>query len=782
MRSNILLILSFIGLSLTLPIRTAAQTYAERIVGGFGFPMFGTFVPGDENRLFVGRIWTGEIQIIDLQTRTVLPQPFLEIEELPDPLAGVEQGFLGLTFDPDYATNGYFYVNFTGIEVIDGTTYYPLNVRRYRISGDPATSNVADPNSGQTILKIPKTAWWHNAGWIEFGPNDGYLYVNVGAPAGTDAQDITDNLHGKILRIDVRSDAFPADPSRNYAIPASNPFVGKEGDDEIWAYGLRNPFRASFDRQTGDLWINDTGEGNREEVNYQPAQSAGGENYAWPRREGTAEGPGGHGGPLLPEYTEPIYDYPHVGPDPLFRGNVIAASGYYRGPVDAFYGHYFFADNGSRNIWKLDPDAVDPRASVTNVNSLLLPNTGFINRVPSFGEDAAGNLYLMDYDNAPNGEVFRVATASKDAVWNGNNAQVGVIGDGTTWSDPSNWSRDGVADQAFVDQDNVIFANGSSQPVIDLGEDRVVAAVTFGGPYRLQNRTLKILSGNVIVEQGVTAIIDSTLLAETVHHTVRKLGPGTLIVNGDAGQIAVKEGILRGNGTVDHLTIADGGRAGPGAALGSLTVEDSFTMHSGAALEIELAGTIPGVQHDRVVVGGTAKLHGNLDVSLVGNFQPSHGDVYEVLSAGGGVSGNFTSATLPSLANDLAWRVVYDEFAVQLLVALSGDYDVDGAVTAADYVSWRNTLGSTSQLAADGNGNGSIDDGDYQLWRSNFGATVQTNGGNETLNIPEATGSVLLMLGALHFGAWRRAIYYSPRHQSERRHARRENRRRRRVV
>src|SRR5688572_13366915 len=148
---------------------TAAQTFAERIVGGFSVPTFATHAPGDAERLFVGCIWDGDIQIVDLVSRTILSEPFLSITDLPSPLFN-EQGLLGLAFDPNYQTNGYFYVNFTASD-------NSLNVRRYRVLGDPASSNVADPNSGQTVIRITKDQSWHNGGWIGFGTNDGYLYI-----------------------------------------------------------------------------------------------------------------------------------------------------------------------------------------------------------------------------------------------------------------------------------------------------------------------------------------------------------------------------------------------------------------------------------------------------------------------------------------------------------------------------------------------------------------------------------------------------------------------------
>ena len=736
--------------------RSAAQTYAEKIVGGFTSPMFASYAPDDANRLFVARIWNGEIRIVNLTTRTVLPEPFLVIDDMPNPLRSIEQGLLGLTFDPEYAANGYFYVHFTGQD-------NSINVRRYRTLGDPATSNVADPDSGHTIINVPKSTWWHNAGWIDFGPNDGFLYINIGSPGAADGQDIVDNLHGKVLRIDVRGDDFPDDPIRNYSIPPSNPFVGREGDDEIWAYGLRNPFRASFDRLSGDLWINDTGENTREEVNYQPASSPGGENYAWPRREGSIEGPGSHGGPLLPEYTDPVYDYDHNEADPLFQGNVIAASGFYRGPVAAFYGHYFFTDNGSRNIWKLDPDAVDRRASVTNVKHLLLPNSGAINRMPAFGEDAIGNLYIMDYDAASQGEVFRIATASKDIVWDGDDGETGVAGNGTDWADAMNWSRDGVADAAFVEEDHVIFAAGSSQSIVDLNVDRTLAALTFGAPYRLQNHVLKVLSGNVLVEEGVTATVDSTLVAETVNHSIRKLGPGTLVVNGDAGQTAVKEGTLAGHGTFDHLSVRSGTTVAPGSGVGILTVDQSFVMEQGATLSVEIGGNDnsdpQNPEFDQLMAGGEAKLDGTLAVTLVdiggGIFSPGLGNSFPIVSSSEGLSGAFDTLDVPALPTGLVWKTSSDDNTLFLNVAarLAGDYNGNGIVDAADYVVWRKTVGQTGgSLVADGSGplgtpDGVVDNLDYNFWRTQFGAASSSAG--QSTRVPEPATALSLMLGLL---------------------------------
>ncbi len=728
-------------------LHSNAQTFAERIVGGFAVPTFATHAPGDMNRLFIGRIWNGDIQVLDLNNNNVLQQPFLSITDLPDPLA-YEQGLLGLAFDPNYASNGYFYVNYTGADS-------SLNVRRFRVQGDPATSNLADPNSGHTILHIPKADSWHNGGWIGFGPKDGFLYISTGDPRNAQAQILSDNLHGKILRIDVSSDAFPDDSTRNYAIPPSNPFVDKKGDDEIWAYGLRNPWRASFDRETGDLWINDVGELVREEVNLQRADSPGGENYGWPWREGTTIPPW----PVPPngEYVEPIYDYDRDESNSLFWGAVITAGGLYRGPVAEFSGHYLFADFASGNIWKLDPDAVSPRTSVTNINQRLVPNAGSINKVAAFGEDATGNLYLMDHDpGSSNGEVFRIATASQFAVWNGNDAAAGAAGDGISWDDATNWTRSGSIDVAFTERDEILFAAGGLPTVIKLGANRTAAAVAFAAPHVLEGHSLQLLSGNVTVDEGVTAVVRSDLVAESDQHSIRKLGSGTLLIEGNAGQIAVKAGTVGGSGTVTHLTVRDGATVAPGSTgawPGQLNVDRSFTMHEGATLAIEIGGR--GIvqprspEFDQLIVGGPATLNGTLVVDLISlsreAFVPANGDAFGILSAAGGISGSFDLVDLPTLTPSLTWQHLINGTTFFLTVApqVPGDYNANGVVDTADFIVWRKTLGQTGvRPAADGSGptgvpDGVVDQFDFQFWRSNFG---NSSGETPSISTPEPFG------------------------------------------
>jgi hypothetical protein len=229
---------------------------------------------------------------------------------------------------------------------------------------------------------------------------------------GDRAQDTTDQWLGKVLRVDVDRDDFPADPTRNYGIPPDNPFVGEAGDDEIWAYGLRNPWRASFDRLTGDFWIGDVGQGAREEIDLQPAGSAGGANYGWRLREGTLATPT-VGGPKPPGAIDPLYDYPH-GSGPL-EGHSVTGGVVYRGPIASLQGRYLFADFFTARVWSLRWDGSDPALfDGTNYTDFVdfgddprfVPDAGVLAQVTSFGEDAQGNVYLT----CLGGDVFRLTS------------------------------------------------------------------------------------------------------------------------------------------------------------------------------------------------------------------------------------------------------------------------------------------------------------------------------------------------------------------------------------
>jgi len=413
----------------TVPTAHAQGSLVERVATGLSRPVFLTAPPGDGERVFIVEQHTGDIRILRLADFALLSPPFLTVPGLS---TGEEQGVLGLAFDPDYATNGFFYVYYTNTEPRSRVVRYQVS------SGDP---DLADPNSDTPILDFHQPQTNHNGGWIGFGPDDDLLYVATGdggnfndtgtghTEPGGNAQDLTSNWLGKILRVDVASDDFPGDPDSNYAIPADNPFVGSGNDEEIWAYGLRNPYRASFDRQTGDFYVGDVGQGVCEELNVQPAASPGGENYGWRRREGTIATPGSVGGDRPPGAIDPIFDYTHnetqtcrfSGAGSAFLGVAITGGYVYRGPDPQLAGRYFFGDFGTGRLWSLVWDGSAPSTfDGTNYLQLTdhgsdpdyLPDVGSIATISSFGEDAAGNLYVLDLFG---GEVFRVP--EPDSTW-----------------------------------------------------------------------------------------------------------------------------------------------------------------------------------------------------------------------------------------------------------------------------------------------------------------------------------------------------------------------------
>ena len=261
------------------PQSQASEIIATRVAAGLGQPLFVVAPPDDPNRLFIVEK-TGLIKILDLATGQVLATPFLNVSS--QILTDGERGRLGLAFDPAFASNGLFYLNLINMS---GDT----EIRRYHVSANP---NVAEPAS-TPILTIDQPSFSnHKGGWIGFGP-DGYLYAALGdGGSGGDPLGSGQNINsllGKILRVDVHGDDFPVDPTRNYAVPADNPFVGSDGLDEIFAFGLRNPWRPSFDRGLGDFYIADVGQGQWEEIDI--GQSSA--NYGWNTFEGPVPFPGG---------------------------------------------------------------------------------------------------------------------------------------------------------------------------------------------------------------------------------------------------------------------------------------------------------------------------------------------------------------------------------------------------------------------------------------------------------------------------------------------------------
>lgn len=351
----------------------------EPLAQGLAAPVFVAHAGDGSGRLFIVEK-PGTIRILDDSgARSV---PFLDIRDRVGS-SGSEQGLLGLAFAPDYANSGHFFVNYTER---GGRTA----VARFAVTGDP---NRADPGSEFRILTLDQPAANHNGGMLLFGP-DGYLWVGTGD--GGAANDRFGNgqnpstLLGKMLRLDVTSDT-----GAPYQVPADNPWVqadwnGRDMRDEVWAVGLRNPWRYSFDRATGDLWIADVGQNLYEEVHYVPAGSPGGLNFGWPIMEGTH---------CFPETAAceragleiPVVDYAHAG-----NGCSITGGYVYRGSASpALAGVYLYGDYCSGKIWGLAREGNGWR-------SALLLESGL--NISSFGEDEAGELYVVDL----RGGVYRV--------------------------------------------------------------------------------------------------------------------------------------------------------------------------------------------------------------------------------------------------------------------------------------------------------------------------------------------------------------------------------------
>ncbi|MDF1545471.1 MAG: PQQ-dependent sugar dehydrogenase [bacterium] len=363
--------------------RSATLLTAVEIVTGLSDPVLLISPPNDSARLFIVE-QGGRIRIFE--DDSLLTLPFLNISSLT--ALGSERGLLGLAFEPDYETSGRFYVNYTDNS---GNTV----VSRYAVSGDP---DLADASSAEIIIEINQPFSNHNGGMIAFGPLDGQLYIGMGdGGSGGDPQNNAQTpttLLGKMLRLDV-SGSGPG-----YAVPADNPFVGSlDTLAEIWTLGLRNPWRFSFDRATGDLYIADVGQGDLEEVDFQDADSDGGENYGWRLKEGlSCYNPSTNCDPMG-LLDDPIHQYSHGGSP--FRCSI--SGGYvYRGCAIAdLSGTYFFGDYCSGQVWSLRYDGVNLTEFQDRTTELGLPSIS----ISSFGEDAQGELYIIDYVQ---GRVFKI--------------------------------------------------------------------------------------------------------------------------------------------------------------------------------------------------------------------------------------------------------------------------------------------------------------------------------------------------------------------------------------
>ena len=357
----------------------AVTIKAEPVVTGLSSPVDITHAGDSSGRLFI-TLQGGRVVIFD--GVQILSPPFLDINSLVS--SGGERGLLGAAFHPNYVGNGFFYVSYTD-------TAGDSVIARYSVSLDP---NRADPTSGVILLTIPQPFSNHNGGQLHFGP-DGYLYIGIGdGGSGGDPQNNGQDLGtllGKILRIDVDS-GFP------FTVPPDNPFVGVVGArEEIWSFGLRNPWRFSFDRLTGDMFIGDVGQNSWEEVDFQPASSTGGENYGWRLMEGNScfnPAINCNNGTL----TLPILVYDHS------VGCSVTGGYLYRGSKNPnLNGLYLYGDFCSGLIWGAQEDGLG------GWNTTVLLDTNF--SISTFGEDESGEIYFAHL-SATDGTIYQVVQST----------------------------------------------------------------------------------------------------------------------------------------------------------------------------------------------------------------------------------------------------------------------------------------------------------------------------------------------------------------------------------
>lgn len=375
-----------------------------RIAANLVEPLYVTAPPADGRRLFIVSK-PGDILILNLETGRVNPTPFLSI---PDVSPFGEGGLLGLAFSPDFASSGRFFVSYARR---GGGRF----VSAYQVSPNP---DIADPATAQDVFRFGDNGGVHIGGWIGFRPGTTELWVTSGdgdalvpeAGHANLAQNPA-NPHGKIYRILPQAD-------NRYAIPADNPWVNSSLGfrPEAWALGVRNPWRASFDRVTGDFWFGDVGGARREEINFEPAGSPGGRNYGWSIYEGNlaTDWPG------LPDpagltLTPPLLDYPHLGTNVPITGSSVTGGYVYRGQlVTALQGRYVFGDFINGRIFSLTHSGGQFQ-ELAEHSSAWADRSGPIQFISSFGEDAAGELYIVSFANSFNpaipGSLHRVVPA-----------------------------------------------------------------------------------------------------------------------------------------------------------------------------------------------------------------------------------------------------------------------------------------------------------------------------------------------------------------------------------
>lgn len=370
--------------------------HVHRLATGLNAPIYVAGLPDGTGRVVVVERG-GRIRVMNPSTGAIAATDFLNITSQIDTVS--EKGLLSIAFSPNFLNDRTFYIH------MNPNSANVTEIRQYRTMANAL--DVADTSTANPILTIPQPATGNHKGGTVLFDLAGRLLISLGDGGGTPetAQDLN-SLRGKILRIDPTTDAFPTDDTRDYSIPAGNAFASGGGLPEIWAMGLRNPFRFSVDPVTGDIFIGDVGEGAVEEVDRVPVGATGLLNFGWNRREGSQPN---NGGTDDPSFLLPVAEYFHG--SSTIQGNSVTGGPIYRGPVEDLQGQYVFGDFIVGNIWSIPIGSLVvgstlPASSFTQRTTAFTPDAGTLgpNSIVALSTDTNGNLYIVDIG----GEVFRV--------------------------------------------------------------------------------------------------------------------------------------------------------------------------------------------------------------------------------------------------------------------------------------------------------------------------------------------------------------------------------------
>ncbi len=655
---------------------------------GFSGPVFGVSAPGDPNRLYVVE-QGGQIRFIDTTSPTASPRPFFALTNANFPntnlTTGGEQGLLGLAFHPEYQSNGLFYTYSTANSGND------LRVDQFR-----AVNGVVQTGLRRTVLSIPHpNDTNHNGGWIGFSPTGGTaLYVATGDGGGgndpANNSQSTGSLLGKMLRIDVGAAGLPFDgQTGGYTIPAGNMTVNPNGNltspapptttvrPEIYAYGLRNPWRNSFDRLTGDLYIGDVGQGAREEINVIPAgrqntatldRTAGslnGINFGWRLREGTIATPTVGSSQLRYDNVQPVFDYVRNGTTGQlpFSGRSVTGGYVYRG--DGFHdggidldGTYLFADYVSNQIGSFRYDATtgtlaDLKNRTTEIRASLPSGTN-LSGMASFAEDGAGNLYIL---SATSGDIFRIVPARP-------NGPVVDLPAGVT-------APQAAAGYPLIAGGFSLVKTGPGQLVLD-------AANSFTGPTTVSAGTLRINNPMAVSGSAVSVAAGATL----------SIGTGVAVrspaVRLDGGRLIASSLLVDRSDGIAELDVASGTLGG----APSVTVADGGLLSLAASRRVQLGVTSLVV--DESLGGGRLDLGAGQVAVASGGLSAAavRADILAGRSGGDwrGMAGITSSLAAAAGGTRAVGYTVAADGAVRVSFAAPGDVDLNGSSDVFDLV------------------------------------------------------------------------------------------------